>query len=161
MQCWLNSTSSAPVWFTPNLKLRWLKPNPNPSLFMGSWFKFHVLMFIFPRNWSSSFVLVLGISSGAGMPQGTGGQGEVMLQHSGFGGISLLFGELHPSGGWIGWGWGEGKKPVGKAAVLEGKPQNCRRSTKPAPRRDFSMGRLWCDPKVKLSALNWCGWNSN
>lgn len=47
---------------------------------------------------------------------------------------------------------GEGKKSVGRAAVLEEKLQNWR-STKPAPRRDFSTGRLWCDPKVKLSAL--------
>lgn len=49
-------------------------------------------------------------------------------------------------------GEGEGKKSVGKAAVEE-KLQSWRRSTKPAPRRDFSTGRLWCDPKVKLSAL--------
>lgn len=88
-QCWLSSTSSAPSWFAPNLKLRCLKPNPNPSLFTGSWFKFHFLMFIFPPNWSSSFVLVLGISSGAGMPQGMGGDASAL---SSFGRISPLFG---------------------------------------------------------------------
>lgn len=49
MQCWLSGTASAPIWFTPNFKLKWLKPNPSASLFMGTWFKLQFLVFIFPQ----------------------------------------------------------------------------------------------------------------
>lgn len=49
MQCCLSGTGSAPTWFTPNFKLKWSKPNPNPSLFVDAWFKFQFLMFIFPK----------------------------------------------------------------------------------------------------------------
>lgn len=154
MQCWLSATGSAPTWFTPNFKLKWLKPNPNASQFMGTWFKFQFLMFLFPQigaaalSWEQR-------EQGCPRVGREGGRRCFLTPSSGFGGIALL---LPPSqwmlgvGGdgkppdlvwWVVGGHGEGRKPTGKAPVLEGKLQNWRRFTKPAPGGIFLWG--WGD----------------
>lgn len=185
MQHWLSAMGSAPTWFTPNFKLKWLKPNPNPSLFVGTSFKFQVFMFIFPKIraaalfWSWEYPPAVPVAPGAEIPCGMGGKVEGDASPL----VPQVLGEFLsglissiPTDARLGWGWeapgparrfgglwgkreGEGRKPVGKAPILEGKLQNWRKSTKPNPRRDFSMGmgmgRLRCDPKVKLSALTY------
>lgn len=148
----LSSRGSAPTWFTPNFKLKWLKPNPNPSLFVGTWFKFQFLMLIFPR-----IGVGLGNTTGSRDAPGHGREGEVMLHHlflTFWGNFSLVWSA--PSLWMLGLG-GDGKPP---AENLQEKHQswreNSRTGTKTAPKRDFPWGWGWgdrCDPKVKLSAL--------
>ncbi|XP_032569195.1 uncharacterized protein LOC116799855 isoform X2 [Chiroxiphia lanceolata] len=164
------ATGSAPACFTPDFEPRWFKTKPL-TVVWALGFKFQFPMFIFPQIraaalfWGWEYPPAVPGALGAGMPHGTGGKagGDISLL------VPRVLGEFLcnlvkpiPRDAGFGWGWevpGPARCFIGFGGGGErGKMQKTwRKSTKPAPGRDFSTGmgtgRLQCDPKVKLSAL--------